>query len=187
MPRPWSGNGAGGAGFETGRAIGGINAANCGDGSEGDCARRPIHAGGPGAWTTARLNAGTRWTVTLDAARRDLMGAVRAARRPADTAGETPCRLLRDPVHRPCRRDRKHDPQQQDRAMRQNASSACRAANSNGTCTRYRLNEIRPRKTNAAGATGIAARQAAAPPGSAETTRRRRRTGCRSSTAANRR
>ena len=42
-----------------------------------------INSGAPSAWTVASLEADTRWIQTLDdAARRDLTGAVRAARRP---------------------------------------------------------------------------------------------------------
>ena len=46
----------------------------------------PINAGAPSAWTAADLAADTRWIETLDdAARRDLTGAVRAARDPDKT------------------------------------------------------------------------------------------------------
>jgi hypothetical protein len=44
---------------------------------------RPINADAPSAWTVADLNADTRWAETLDdAARRDLVDTVRAARDP---------------------------------------------------------------------------------------------------------
>ena len=47
---------------------------------------RPINAAHPSAWSVADLDADTRWIVELDdAARRDLTGAVRAARDPDKT------------------------------------------------------------------------------------------------------
>ena len=47
---------------------------------------RSLEAGPSFAWTVADLNADTRWIVELDdAARRDLTGAVRAARDPGKT------------------------------------------------------------------------------------------------------